>query len=882
MTRRQNSRILSPIRATLAAPGLILAGALLAPLPVAAQQGWNPNAVIQQETFAKPPQEVVDAVLAPRYLNVTLNQPSPDHKWFLNTVGDGMPGVDTYGRAHHNLGGFQVDIRANRARQLTNRADVGLEIISAADGSKRAIQIPANARVSNAQWSPDGSKIAYFAHFDDGTQIYVADVANGRSRQVTRTPVLATIVTSFEWTADSKSIVTVLFPDGRGAPPPEPPVVNGPAELRLTEEGENKLRTYADLLQNPYEKDLVEYYSKGQLAKIDANSRAVTKIGAPAMIRSVETSPDGSFFHVETMTRPFSFIVPVSSFPGVEEIWGTDGKVLAKIDDRKMNTGIEPDSTERRETENKPRSFSWRPDGQGLSYLHLAPAPAGQQDSAQSDTGNGQANRARRKDRVMQWTAPFNESTKKVVYEADNRISNVRYSDDAQILFLSESSGGTNVDYAILLSDPTKKHVIARGGSGGGRGFGGGRGGDQEIYKDPGSLVTKRNAKGIEVVQLSSDGSSVFLEGTQFSKTPLQEAPKPFLDRVTIATGAKTRVYEGENGTVSESILQVVDDDAKTLIVSRQGPKTVPDSYRRDIASGTLAKLTNNRDYTPALTNARRERFDVTRPDGFKFKVEVLYPPGQENAKDLPALMWFYPREYTSQESYDRTNQRYDRNAFPNLGVRSMEIMAHEGYAIIQPDAPIIGEDGRMNDNYENDLRNNLAAVIDELDRRDIVDRQRIGIGGHSYGAFSTVNAMVHTPFFRAGIAGDGNYNRTLTPLNFQSERRELFGARETYLAMSPLLYANNLTGALLMYHGLEDQNVGTDPTHSPRLFHVLNGLGKTAAMYRYAYEDHGPAAEETILDLWARWTAWLDKYVKNAEPLNKVVTTTDKPISQR
>jgi hypothetical protein len=178
----------------------------------------------------------------------------------------------------------------------------------------------------------------------------------------------------------------------------------------------------------------------------------------------------------------------------------------------------------------------------------------------------------------MQWTAPFNESTKKVVYEADNRISNVRYSDDAQILFLSESSGGTNVDYAILLSDPTKKHVIARGGSGGGRGFGGGRGGDQDIYKDPGSLVTKRNAKGIEVVQLSSDGSSVFLEGTQFSKTPLQEAPKPFLDRVTIATGAKTRVYEGENGTVSESILQVVDDDAKTLIVSRQGQKTVPES----------------------------------------------------------------------------------------------------------------------------------------------------------------------------------------------------------------------------------------------------------------------------------------------------------------
>ena len=178
-----------------------------------------------------------------------------------------------------------------------------------------------------------------------------------------------------------------------------------------------------------------------------------------------------------------------------------------------------------------------------------------------------------------------------------------------------------------------------------------------------------------------------------------------------------------------------------------------------------------------------------------------------------------------------------------------------------------------MNNNYENDLRNNLAAVIDEIDRRGLVDRTRIGIGGHSYGAFSTVNAMVHTPFFKAGIAGDGNYNRTLTPLAFQNERRDLWEAKDTYLQMSPLLYANNLTGALLLYHGLGDQNVGTDPINSPRLFQALNGLGKPASMYLYPFEDHGPATKETLLDLWGRWTAWLDKYVKNAGPKGKDVS---------
>jgi dipeptidyl aminopeptidase/acylaminoacyl peptidase len=237
-------------------------------------------------------------------------------------------------------------------------------------------------------------------------------------------------------------------------------------------------------------------------------------------------------------------------------------------------------------------------------------------------------------------------------------------------------------------------------------------------------------------------------------------------------------------------------------------------------------------------------------------------------------MFWFYPREYAGQEEYDRGARTFNKNAFPNFGTRSLQFLVRLGYAVVEPDAPIVGTSGQWNNNYENDLRNNLAAVIDEVERRGLVDRTRIGIGGHSYGAFSTVNAMVHTPFFRAGIAGDGNYNRTLTPLDFQSERRTLWDARDTYISMSPLLFANNLTGALLMYHGLGDQNVGTDPINSPRLFHALNGLGKTVSMYLYPFEDHGPATLETQLDLWARWTAWLDKYVKNPQKSEAKVTT--------
>jgi dipeptidyl aminopeptidase/acylaminoacyl peptidase len=298
-------------------------------------------------------------------------------------------------------------------------------------------------------------------------------------------------------------------------------------------------------------------------------------------------------------------------------------------------------------------------------------------------------------------------------------------------------------------------------------------------------------------------------------------------------------------------------------------------------ASGREIQLTQNVDYTPDLTKARRESFIVERPDGFKFKVNVMLPVGfQPGSEKPPAMFWFYPREFAGQEEYDRGARTFNKNSFQNFSIASIHFLARLGYTVVEPDAPIVGQTGEMNNNYEHDLRNNLSAVIDELDRRGLADRRRIGLGGHSYGAFSTVNAMVHTPFFKAGIAGDGAYNRTLTPLGFQSERRDFWQARDVYLSMSPFVYANNLTGALLMYHGLHDQNVGTDPINSPRLFHALNGLGKTVSMYLYPFEDHGPATLETRLDLWARWTAWLDKYVKNPQKAEPKVTTEDKPVS--
>jgi dipeptidyl aminopeptidase/acylaminoacyl peptidase len=909
---------------------LLLALFLVAPLQVYAQAvpaaapakpaTWA-DEVIKKEGYVTPPPELAEAVLAPRHQVVTLGNPSPDKKWFLVQVGDGPVPMAVFSKPFHELGGVFIDFKANRTRSLTVANGVGIDVISAADGAKKSVAVPPHARISNPTWSPDGTVIAYYVHTNDATHIWVTDLATNKPRQVTSSPVLATLVTTFDFTKDGKKIATVLVPDNRALPPVAPIAPPGPEVKVHDEQEKNRLRTFPSLMSTPFDLALLEWHATGQLALVDVpratakdttakDARAkpartgvvpgVTKIGQPAMFRAIDVSPDGKYVRATRMTRPFSYIVPVSNFGSVEEVWDLDGKVLAKVTDRALNLGAQddtqpPDPADRAAgggtAQQGRREIAWREDGQGLTFLEqeLPPvadpgssAPRGpavsggrgaQRTGDQAAGGRGRGQGSQRKDRLYQWLPPFGEKDVKVLYENATRMTGHRFSPDMQALFFRETSGQETTEVAVYLADTSQRHVLAKfrtddpaanpgtivalRGGGGGRGgagaaaAGGGRGG----FSGPGGGL----------VMLSADKASVFYQGTINDKNPEQVGPRTFIDRVAIKTGERKRLYESDNKDVYESVSLVVDPDAGRFVVERQSPTQVPQFFA--LEGGARKPLTENKDLFPDLTTAPKRRVVVERADGIRFAVYVTLPPGYRKGTRLPALFWFYPREYTDQAAIDRPDRAFNKNAFQTLGARSMQFFARLGYAVVvdTPGAiPIVGKDGQQNNNYVNDLRNSLSAVIDALDAEGIIDRSRLAIGGHSYGAFTTVNAMVHTPFFKAGIAGDGAYNRTLTPMTFQSERRDLWEAPNVYLGMSPFLYANNLTGALLMYHGLGDQNVGTDPSNSIRLFHALNGLGKTTALYLYPLEDHGPASKETLLDLWARWAAWLDKYVKN------------------
>lgn len=449
----------------------------------------------------------------------------------------------------------------------------------------------------------------------------------------------------------------------------------------------------------------------------------------------------------------------------------------------------------------------------------------------------------------MHWTAPYGKDDAKVIYEQDDAITSVQYSADCKKLFIGRSVSGRSEIIAVDLE--TKATTVVASSRA------------DDFYNQPGTLVSSSTASGQNAVMVSPTGF-VFLRGVQYDRDPMQNAPRPFVDKVSLADGKKERIWQS-SADLYETADMPLDTEFSKFVVNRQSPSEVPNSFVYDLATKAATQMTSNKDVTPTVSSARRFRVKVTRNDGISFWAKVTMPSWWMEGTKLPAMFWFYPSEFVDQKAYDDAQRTYNKNTFTSTSARSMNILTLYGYAVIEPDCPIIGLATAKNDAYIPQLRNNLSATIDELDRLGYIDRSRLAIGGHSYGAFSTANAMIHTPFFKAGLAGDGCYLRMLTPMQFQAETRLMWEARETYLNMSPLLYAEQITGALMMYHGGDDLNPGTHIINSERMFNALDGLGKDVALYVYPYEDHNAIAKESILDLWARWIPWIEKYVKKA-----------------
>jgi dipeptidyl aminopeptidase/acylaminoacyl peptidase len=382
----------------------------------------------------------------------------------------------------------------------------------------------------------------------------------------------------------------------------------------------------------------------------------------------------------------------------------------------------------------------------------------------------------------------------------------------------------------------------------------------EDIVNAPGSIKTKASGNGIAWAMMTTSADAVYLQSAGYKA---DFRPRPFIDKVTIRNAQKQRLFEGSRDSF-ERPLVALDDDMSRMIISRETKSSIPDSFlwsKGDAADN----LTRNKDPYPDITAAKRIDFDFTRQDGVVIHGRISLPTNYRDGTRVPAVYWDYPHEYATGQEYERDAIRSrNYNAYTPLSfLRWSDLWLTQGYALVYIDIPIVGKNNSYNDYYVSNLVDSVYASIRKLDQMGYIDVDRLGHGGHSYGAFTTGNLLAHSTFFKAGIAGDGAYNRTLTPMTFQNEKRMFWDAPTTYMEMSPFFYVDQINAPLLMYHAMEDDNSGTFPIQSFRMMQALTGLGKKAALYVYPFEAHSPRCKETYLDIWARWTDWFDTYVK-------------------
>lgn len=767
-----------------------------------------------------------------------LDAPSPDGRHFLVPGATQLSNIELMSRPTLRLAEVEIRPATDRLWHLDTYGINRLRIYDLQARAYRDVALPAGTFVSDMVWSPDGARVAFLAHLPRGTEVWTADAATGRARRFSDARILATIGTSaavdispeidmspsrmLQWTPEG-TLLTLMVPNGRGAEPARPAVPDGP-KLRVTRPEAVSRRTFPNLLQNNHDAALFEHYTRSQLVEL-AEGRAPRALGEPRMYESISLSGDGRHVMASYYERPFSFITSYRSFPGRTVIVDRSGALVSTLEVRPLREG--GGGFRGAGGGAGMRSIAWRPDGGGLSFLKRAGGTAG--------------------DQVMLLAAPFDTSSATVVATSPDNIRSVQFSRDGSRAFASVTRAGRNglIQWDLRQPNPERKQLV-------------GFSHPDSLFTLPGELWTQRTPNGIEYALVSSANDAVYLRGDGLAA---DFKPQPFVDRVALADTARRRIFQGEKTTWDRPLV-ALDPDLRRMIVSREGKELFPDSYLWT-PEAALVNLTQNRNPFPELAAAQRRDFSFTRQDGLEVQGRISLPLGYRAGDKVPAIFWTYPREFTTPEGYTRAAVRArNQNAFTHLTwLRWSELWLTQGYALVYPDIPIIGEN--YNDTYISNMVDAMYGAMRAVDRLGVVDMDRIGHGGHSYGAFATANLLAHTPFFRAGIAGDGAYNRSLTPTGFQAEPRNMWAAPDTYLEMSPFFKVDQINAPMLMYHGADDNNTGTWPMQSERMIEAMTSLGKNAALYVYPYESHTPRAIENNLDLWARWIGWFDKYVK-------------------
>ena len=784
--------------------------------------------------YQEPPKAIVDLVDTRPTPSVTLSRRDKDGKqWLLIREISGLPTIADLAQPELRLAGLRINPRTNgpsRGRYIT-----ALSLKALPDGSeKKATGLPANAKILFAAWAPDARHIFFVNASDDpkdaSLSLWIADVATAAAKRVPGIALNGIFGDPCEWMSDSQSLVCKTVVKGRGAAPTKSEVPTGP----VVQENLGRVTpgpTYQDLLKSPEDERIFDYYATAQIevVRLDGTAKAV---GKPGVITSASPSPDGRYVMIDEHHHPYTYLLPYGFFPERVTVINLSTGAVKQLTDRPLQDTI-PNIHDA--VEAGPREFDWRSDAPAtVSWVEAGDGGDPRKDVPIRDT-------------IFLLDAPFEGSSRKLV-ELPVRFRSLSWGNGKLALVEEERwKDRKRVILAVAPDAPAASVTLFDGSS-------------EDRYHDPGRPFEIMNAAGKDVLQTTADSSGVFLRAEGASP----EGDRPFLSLMSTANGESKKLWQSED-KFFESATAVLDVAGPTILLRKESPELPPNYYSKNVAKDNLTQVTFFPSPYGKAALPKKQVLKYKRSDGVDLSANLYLPPGYKPEDGpLPTLMEAYPTEYKTKSAAGQiSGSPYE---FPLLYWGSPIPFVTQGYAVLEnATIPIVGEgNAEPNDTYVDQLVASAKAAIDEGVRFGVVDRNRVAVMGHSYGAFMTANLLAHSDLFKAGIARSGAYNRTLTPFGFQNEERTYWQAPEIYYKMSPFSYADKIKTPILLIHGEADNNTGTFPLQSERLFSAIKGQGGTVRFVLLPLESHGYAGRESVLHMLWEMNNWMSTYVKN------------------
>jgi dipeptidyl aminopeptidase/acylaminoacyl peptidase len=775
-----------------------------------------------QSAYQKPPKAIQDVLDAPA--NPTVLSISPARDRLLLATAARYISIAELAEPGVRLAGLRVNPKTNGPGRARPRI-AALLLKSIADGKETTIALPPNADPGLFRWSPDGKRFALTNTTSDGIELWIGDSATGRLRPM-GVKINAVHGEPIQWLPDGETLLVQTVVADRGRAPVAPKVPAGPVVLENFGKA-TPARTYQGLLKSPHDERLLDYYATSRLALVGAGDGKLAPLGKPGIFALVRASPDGNYLLVATVHRPYSYLHTISAFPKEVEVWDRGGRMVHKLASLPLadRVPIEGVAT-------GPRAYSWRPtEPATLVWVEAL-------------DGGDPRKTVPHRDAVKMLRAPFGGPPIELM-KTEHRYDAITWGEKDALVLIKDYDRKRRWTRTFMLDadrpESAPKVVWSRS--------------TQDLYDAPGVPVMKALPNGRSVMH--QHGDEVFLSGS--GATP--QGDRPFLARFDLKTAKTEQIFRSGEGSY-ERLVALLADDGSRFLTSYETQTAPPNYFVRTAQGEGKVAVTGFADPTPQLRGIRKELVRYKRKDGVDLSFTLYLPPDYRAGTPLPTILWAYPIEFTDAGVAGQVSG--SPNRFTSFGGASHLFFALMGYAVLHnATMPVIGDPETVNDTYIAQIVSSAEAAIDKAVEMGVTDRARVGVGGHSYGAFMTANLLAHSRLFKAGIARSGAYNRTLTPFGFQRERRTFWEAPRMYIEVSPFVHAHKIKEPLLLMHGAADTNAGTHPIQSERMFEAVKGNGGNVRYVRLPLESHGYVARESIEHALWEMLEWADRHVK-------------------